>query len=123
MIVEERIYRIRPGQMQSYLHLVSSEGSAIQRPILGDLSGYFTTEIASINQVIHLWCFADLNDRAARQRTLATNPHWQEFTRKPSATIEVIGTGSCCRRSSCPCNEGAPSPWHRPEQPARAERR
>uniref|UniRef100_UPI0031D4EF1D NIPSNAP family protein n=1 Tax=Inquilinus sp. TaxID=1932117 RepID=UPI0031D4EF1D len=55
MIVEERIYRIKPGQMQRYLQLVREEGLAIQRPILGHLIGYFHTEIGPLNHVVHMW--------------------------------------------------------------------
>ncbi|SMF36441.1 NIPSNAP protein [Tistlia consotensis] len=90
MIVEERIYRIRAGMMQTYLELVRSEGLAIQQPVLGNLIGYFVTEIGPLNHVVHLWGYRDLEDRAARRRELASKPEWQAFTKKLTATLEAM---------------------------------
>ena len=88
MIVEERIYRIRTGHMGRYLQLVGDEGLAIQQPILGHLIGYFTTEIGPLSQVVHLWAYADLEDRARRRQQLADDPRWQAFVPKLSENIE-----------------------------------
>jgi NIPSNAP len=88
MIVEERIYRIRTGLMGRYLQLVRDEGLAIQQPILGRLIGYFTTEIGPLSQVVHLWAYDDLEDRARRRLTLAEDPRWRAFVPRLSETIE-----------------------------------
>ncbi len=88
MIVEERIYRIRTGLMGRYLQLVRDEGLSIQQPILGRLIGYFTTEIGPLSQVVHLWAYDDLEDRARRRRILADDPRWRAFVPHLSETIE-----------------------------------
>lgn len=88
MIVEERIYRIRTGRMARYLQLVRDEGLAIQQPILGHLIGYFTTEIGPLSQVVHLWAYADLEDRTRRRQQLADDARWQAFVPKLSENIE-----------------------------------
>ncbi|MFA6265055.1 MAG: NIPSNAP family protein [Pseudolabrys sp.] len=88
MIVEERIYRIRTGRMGRYLQLVRDEGLAIQQPILGHLIGYFTTEIGPLSQVVHLWAYADLEDRTRRRQQLAEDARWQAFVPKLSENIE-----------------------------------
>jgi hypothetical protein len=90
MIVEERMYRIRSGMLQNYLALVREEGLAIQQPALGNLIGYFITEIGPLNHVVHLWGYRDLEDRAGRRRALAAKPEWQAFAKKLSATIETM---------------------------------
>lgn len=90
MIVEERIYKIRTGQLATYLKLVRDEGLAIQKPILGNLIGYFTTEIGPLSHVVHLWGFESLDDRTARRARLAATAEWQEFTKKLSLTIEMM---------------------------------
>ncbi len=90
MIVEERIYRIRAGRMAQYLQLVKEEGLAIQQPILGNLIGYFTTEIGPLNHVVHLWGYDDLADRARRRKQLADDPRWQAFTPRLTETIESL---------------------------------
>jgi len=88
MIVEERIYRIRGGKMQEYLKLVREEGIAIQQPILGNLIGYFVTEIGPLSHVIHMWGYASFEDRAARRGQLAQDPGWQAFIPRLTALIE-----------------------------------
>jgi len=88
MIVEERIYRIRNGRMGRYLQLVREEGLAIQQPILGQLGGYFSSEIGSLSHVTHLWACADFEDRTRRRQQLADDPRWQAFLPKLSENIE-----------------------------------
>jgi hypothetical protein len=88
VIVEERIYRIRNGRMGRYLQLVREEGLAIQQPILGQLVGYFTTEIGVLSQVTHMWAYADLEDRRRRRQQLADDPRWQAFLPKLTENIE-----------------------------------
>ncbi|WP_042264472.1 NIPSNAP family protein [Paraburkholderia heleia] len=88
MIVEERIYRIRNGCMGRYLKLVQDEGLPLQQPVLGNLLGYFTTEIGPLSQVVHWWAYADLEDRRARRERLAADPRWQAFIPRLSELIE-----------------------------------
>ncbi|MDB5851701.1 MAG: domain containing protein [Rhodoferax sp.] len=88
MIVEERIYKIRNGRMARYLQLVRDEGLPIQQPILGHLLGYFTTEIGTLSTVVHLWGYADLQDRTLRRQRLAADARWQTFVPKLAELIE-----------------------------------
>jgi hypothetical protein len=90
MIVEERIYRIKSGRLARYLQLVREEGLAIQQPILGNLIGYFTTEIGPLNQVVHMWGYCDFEDRMSRRKMLADNPRWQEFIPRLTENIESL---------------------------------
>ncbi|WP_426232037.1 NIPSNAP family protein [Pararhizobium sp. DWP3-4] len=76
--------------MSSYLKLVGQEGLAIQQPILGDLIGYFVTEIGDLNHVVHLWRFQSYEDRSLRRRRLSENELWQSFTPRLSACIETM---------------------------------
>ena len=90
MIVEERIYRIKPGKLARYMQLVREEGLAIQQPILGNLIGYFQTEIGPLNHVVHLWGYSDLNDRSERRKRLAADPAWRAFTVKLTENIDGL---------------------------------
>ncbi|MFZ5674744.1 MAG: NIPSNAP family protein [Pseudomonadota bacterium] len=90
MIVEERIYKIKPGRLAIYLKLVREEGLAIQQPILGNLIGYFQTEIGPLNHVVHLWGYEDLEDRARRRKRLAADPAWQAFTPRLTENIDTL---------------------------------
>lgn len=82
MLVEQRTYVLNVGKVQEYLKIYEEEGFYIQKPILGNFVGYFSTEIGQLNQVVHMWAYEDLNDRAARRATLVANEHWQAYAAK-----------------------------------------
>jgi hypothetical protein len=90
MIIEERIYKVKAGKLQRYLQLVREEGLAIQQPILGNLIGYFYTDIGPLNHVVHMWGYKDLNDRAERRKRLAAEPAWQVFLVKLTETLDGL---------------------------------
>ena len=86
MIVEERNYAFAPADIGPFLAIYEKEGIYIAKRILGNLLGYFRTEVGpDLNEVVHLWGFDDLNDRAIRRTALWLDPEWLEFaTRCPS---------------------------------------
>jgi hypothetical protein len=90
MIVEERIYRIKSGQLNAYLALVREEGLAIQQPVLGYLIGYFVSEIGPLNHVVHMWGYDSLEDRAVRRAKLAGLPEWQAFIPRLTQHIDTM---------------------------------
>ncbi|MHA6691352.1 NIPSNAP family protein [Devosia sp. A449] len=78
MIVEERVYVLHTwAEMSEYLRIYETEGLSAQRPILGGFLGYFVTELGTQNQVVHLWGYESLDDRARRRALLAADPQWQ----------------------------------------------
>jgi len=89
MIVEERIYTLKPGKAPEYLRLYEQEGMAIQRPILGNLVGYYSTEIGPLNVVVHLWAYEDLADRTRRRAQLVADPRWQAYVPKIQPLVET----------------------------------
>ncbi|MCX7354433.1 MAG: NIPSNAP family protein [Alphaproteobacteria bacterium] len=89
MVVEQRTYKIRNGKLAQYLSLIRDEGIAIQQPILGNLIGYFQTEIGPLSHIVHMWGYKDLNDRAERRAKLAADPRWKAFTPKIAELIET----------------------------------
>ncbi|WP_136659260.1 NIPSNAP family protein [Nitratireductor sp. XY-223] len=82
MIVEERIYSLQVGTAPEYLRLYEAEGLAIQRPILGRMVGYFTTEIGPLHQIVHLWAYRDLAERSERRARLAADEGWKAYVQK-----------------------------------------
>jgi hypothetical protein len=82
MIVEMRTYVLHPGQQGAFLGLMEREGILIERPILGRLLGFYTTEIGTQNQVIHLWGYESFEDRQRRRQQLAAHPEWIRFAPK-----------------------------------------
>jgi hypothetical protein len=86
MIVEQRTYLLYPGKVGEYLKRYQETGLAIQRPILGNLIGYFYTEIGPQNQIVHLWAYEDLADRERRRAALRADPRWGPY----SASVQAL---------------------------------
>ena len=82
MIVEERIYTLAPGTSPAYVKAYGEEGLAIQKPILGRLVGYYTTEFGPLNQVIHMWAYESLAERAERRALLGASEAWKAYLGK-----------------------------------------
>jgi hypothetical protein len=85
MILEERTYSIKPGQIPTFLAIY--ELSA-QRRHLGEPVGWFTSKFGQLNQVVHMWRFESLDDRAKRRAALYGDPEWQAFVPKALELIE-----------------------------------
>lgn len=79
MIVEMRTYTMRPGTIAEYIKLYEEKGLRVHRETLGNLIGYFTTEIGDVNQIVHLWGYSSFEDRTERRRKLAVNEEWRGF--------------------------------------------
>jgi hypothetical protein len=82
MIIEKRTYVLYPGRVPEYLRLYEEEGLAIQEPVLGNLIGYFATEIGTQNEVMHLWGYEDHAERDRRRAELMALPEWQDYLAK-----------------------------------------
>ena len=82
MIVDHRVYTLRPGTVQPFLELFEREGLPLYLQYCGKLAGYYVSDSGELNQVIHLWGFDDLNDRQRRRAEMAKDPAWHEFMRR-----------------------------------------
>lgn len=82
MIVEMRTYVLHPGQQGAFIGLMEREGIAIERRILGRMLGFYTGEIGTLNQIVHMWGYQDFEDRERRRALLAADPGWIAFTPK-----------------------------------------
>ena len=87
MIVEERIYTVQATKARAFMKIVEDGGYAIQSAHLGEAVGYFYTEFGPLNQIVHLWKYRDMDDRARRRAALAADPRWQEVVKQLSALI------------------------------------
>lgn len=91
MFIEIRTYRLKNGTVPAYLAAVA-EGIEIQRSHLGTLVGYYASEIGPINEIVHIWAFASLDDRDARRGRLNADPAWQAFLPRIRDLIEAAET-------------------------------
>jgi NIPSNAP len=87
MIVEERIYTLHAGKVPEMVKLYGEEGLALQQKYLGKFIGYFTTETGNLNQVVFMWGYDSLEDRAARRERMAKDPEFQAYLKKVQPLI------------------------------------
>jgi hypothetical protein len=78
MIYELRAYTLVPGAQAPYLKLSAEMGRKIRGDRYGKLEGYWTTEFGQLNQVVHLWSYADLNERDRLRAELGKNEEWTQ---------------------------------------------
>lgn len=76
MIYELRTYTLVPGKQAEYVKMASEVGRKIRGDKYGKLEGYWSTEFGTLNQVVHVWSFADLNERERLRGELAKNEEW-----------------------------------------------
>jgi hypothetical protein len=76
MIYELRAYTLAPGTQGPYLTLAAELGRKIRGDRYGKLEGFWTTEFGLLNQVVHLWGYADLNERDRLRAELSKNEEW-----------------------------------------------
>ncbi len=89
MIYEIRTYGIAPG---SVAEVEKRYGEAYEyRKKYSALTAFLHTEIGPLNEIIHIWSYADLAERARIRGEAAKDPNWppkiQEFIRTMSVEI------------------------------------
>lgn len=82
MIYELRTYQLAPGKLPEYLAAVKTE----VLPLVAEHGlkplGFWYTEIGTLNEVVHLWPYSDLNDRQQKWASLARDPRRSEILGK-----------------------------------------
>lgn len=79
MIYEMRTYDVKPGMLSAYLKLFNDVGLPQRKPH-NNLVGFWFTEFGALNQVVHIWTWGSLDQRAVLRAELMQNPKWaQEF--------------------------------------------
>lgn len=82
MLVEQRTYITHPGKWRDYLALYEAEGLEPQKRILGRMVGYYTSEIGALNQIVHMWAYESLEERAVRRMALVEDPQFRAYVVK-----------------------------------------
>ena len=76
MIYELRTYTLKPGTVIEAAKTAGTIGRDVRGDNYGKLEGYWMTEIGPLNQVMHLWSYPDLNERAKLRAALSQNKRW-----------------------------------------------
>ena len=78
MIYELRTYTLVPGKQGEYLKLSGDLSRKIRGDDYGKLEGFWSTEFGTLNQLVHLWSYADLNERERLRTALGQNERWRK---------------------------------------------
>jgi len=80
MIVDHRTYAVKPGSLPAFLKIYQEQGWPVQKKHLGKCLGWYVSmDIGPLNQVVHLWGYVSLEDRAARRAALMADADWQAY--------------------------------------------
>jgi hypothetical protein len=88
VIVEERIYTLKPDCIDLFLELYEKEGMPIQLRHLPRMLGFFVSEIGVLNQVTHMWGYADFEERTRCRAAMRADPEWAAYVGKSRAFFE-----------------------------------
>ena len=84
-LYELRWYRAQVGRLGEWLNL--AKGVLPSREKYSRNVCYWQTEAGQLNEVVHLWVYRDLNDRAAARAKMAQEPEWQAFLGKSTPLL------------------------------------
>lgn len=87
MIIDHRTYTIAHGRNKEYLDMFEAEGLPVQLKHLGPLIGYFVTAVGPVNEVVHLWGYADFADMEARRKARDADPAWASYKRNSAGML------------------------------------
>jgi hypothetical protein len=91
MIIDHRTYTLRPGTLAEYVRLYETIGYKIQSRHLGEPLGWYTSmDIGQLNQIVHLWRYDDLADRARRRAAMQGDAEWHGFLKQATPLIMTM---------------------------------
>ena len=79
MIFDHRTYVCKPQLLKAHIALYEKMGAAVQKKHLGEPLLWATTDIGDVNSYVHVWCYKDAGDRAAKRAKLWADPQWLAY--------------------------------------------
>lgn len=76
MLYEMRTYTVHPGKVPEIVKHAGELSRKIRADNYGKLEGYWYSEFGTLNQVWHLWSYADANERLRLRAELGRNKDW-----------------------------------------------
>ena len=76
MIFDLRIYTFKPGMQNAWLALYEKHAYPVQLRHIGKPVVFTTTEVGPLNQVVHLWAYADQAERENKRNAMQQDPQW-----------------------------------------------
>ena len=81
MIIDHRLYTIKPNRLNQFLETYERLALLLQRKSLGEPYGFFVSYIGPLGRVVHLWQYESLADRERRRDAMEADPEWKGYRR------------------------------------------
>jgi hypothetical protein len=89
VIVEQRDYHVFTGKLGELVKLYETEGIELQKRILGNLLGVFTTDVGALSTYTSLWGYDSYAQREERRAELQADERWRAFLAKIQPLIHT----------------------------------
>jgi hypothetical protein len=89
VIVEQRDYHVYTGKLGELVKLYETEGIELQKRILGNLLGVFTTDVGALSTYTSLWGYDSYAQREERRAALQADESWRAFLAKIQPLIHT----------------------------------
>ena len=81
MIFDVRTYTAVPGKLAAAVKLYEEFGYPVQLKYIGKPLFYGTTEVGSLNQIVHVWMYQSQAEREDKRTRMEADPAWAEYRR------------------------------------------
>ncbi len=83
MLLDHRIYTVRPGTLKEQLALYEQFGWKPQTRHLGEPLAFLhdASDGEVKNAYVHIWVYADAEDRKRKRELLYADPEWQHYNK------------------------------------------
>jgi NIPSNAP len=88
LVYELRTYRAKAGRAPEFARLLAEMMPLRER--FSRNVGLWLTEIGPLNEVVHLWAYRDLVERASVRARVLEEPEWQGFQRQALPLLEEM---------------------------------
>ena len=82
MIFDLRIYTLHPGKLPAWLKMYEQYGHPTQVKHCGEPVFYATSEVGTLNQVVHVWQYESQGEREKKRDALMADPAFQDYLRR-----------------------------------------
>ncbi len=90
MFIDQRTYTLHNGKVGEFLNLYENEGMEVQVSILGNMVGYYSSDIGTLNQIVHMWGYQSMDDRWERRKALQASDKWQAYAVQMRPLVQTI---------------------------------
>ena len=87
-LYELRTYTLYVGKLAEATELYKAEGWPVVQKYQDKLVGYFTGDVGSLNQLVHLWKFEDDADRRRHWAAVSADEAFIAFVKKLRPLIQ-----------------------------------